>query len=127
MSLRGTINQSLPRILSPELEVDAAAPRVSFSIGLVQSSLMCIDVLARNLGGSFDWSQELGETIAEIVQWTTAFSTTLTALQSHADEEATNEQRIVDCLKLLGSSFLCGGTICGALGPRSLKNLGVRQ
>ena len=115
------IDQSLPSIL------DAAAvandSRASFSIGFIQSSFMCVDVLARNLGVSFDWSDELSQTLSDVVRWSSQLMELYSKRKS--GDEVDKEQHIADCMKLLGSCFLCGGTICGVLGPRSLNNLAV--
>ena len=120
MSLRGMIDQSLPNILDAAAANDS---RISFSIGFIQSSFMCVDVLARNLGVSFDWSDELSQTLSDVVRWSSQLME-LYSKRSNVDGDD-REQHVADCMKLLGSCFLCGGTICGVLGPRSLNNLAV--
>lgn len=110
-SLRETVNQNLPIFLNTS--EDASEQSKICSSGLVQSSLMCIDVLARHLGTSFEWSTELTGTIAEIVTWSAQLMNS--SLQNQA----------LECMKLLGSAFICGGAVCGALGPRSLSHLSV--
>lgn len=120
MSLRGMIDQSLPNILGTAVTGDSSA---SFSIGFVQSAFMCVDVLARNLGVSFDWSEELGQTLSDVVRWSSELMQ-LYSRRTSADG-VDKDQHVAECMKLLGSCFLCGGTTCGVLGPRSLSNLAV--
>ena len=115
------IDHSLSTVLDTAAANDS---RVSCSVGFIQSSFMCVDVLARNLGVSFDWSDELSQTLSDVVRWSSQLMQ-LYSKRSSADGEVEKEQLVAECMKLLGSCFLCGGTICGVLGPRSLNNLAV--
>eukprot|EP01036_Dinobryon_divergens_P025487 gene25488-34039_t len=119
MSLRSMIDQSLPNIVDTAVTVDS---RASYSIGFIQSAFMCVDVLARNLGVSFDWSEELSQTLSDIVRWSSELMQ-LYSKRTSEEDSVDKDQHVAECMKLLGSCFLCGGTTCGVLGPRSLSNL----
>ena len=121
MSLRSMIDQSLPNIVDTAVTVDS---RASYSIGFIQSAFMCVDVLARNLGVSFDWSEELSQTLSDIVRWSSELMQ-LYSKRTSEEDSVDKDQHVAECMKLLGSCFLCGGTTCGVLGPRSLSNLAV--
>ena len=100
------------------------------SIGLAQSALMCIDVLAKFLSRNPEWVKDVMETLTEVL----ALITALTALTDVKGGSSSNSkgpkislESTVEYLKLQGSAFLCSGTLCGQLGPKALAQLSVSQ
>ena len=101
--------------ISSEDEATAIAAR-----GLMQSAVMCVDVLAKALGQEAMWSDTLVETLEELNE--SARSVSVTLLTTSKESEAN-----MDLLKLLGSIYLCCGTICACTGPRAVALLSVRS
>jgi hypothetical protein len=87
--------------------------------GLMQSAVMCVDVLAKALGEEALWADTLIEALQELNEGARSVSASL----SNASKES---EANMDLLKLLGSIYLCCGTICACTGPRSVAFLSVR-
>lgn len=105
--LRSSIKQSSLAIFTKKAKSFVAA-----EINLMQSSIMCIDTLARSLGKQKEWHADLFECAKETIE----LSSTVFAASSkyESDHELT---------KLLGTLYLCGSTLCSSLGAKSLPVL----
>ena len=110
-NLRKTIKDNL-KIHDNKINIDS----IIFA-GLVQTSLMCQDVLAKHLGTSDKWIDELLDTVAELIEISKYI---LNSLKNVNDDEL-----VCEYLKILGSTYLCSGTIVTVLGPRCLPHLSV--
>lgn len=127
-------------------------------IGHCQSTLLCIDSLARFLGHDAKWAPIMAEALAEVVDLSLAiceFTNKIEDTKSISSEEAiaevnktpskkkrgavgvstaatpsvqANSLRSISntysgLCKLLGSVYLCCGTLCHVIGPRALPVL----
>lgn len=88
------------------------------SRGLMQSGVMCIDVLAKSLGRESVWSDVLVETLGELVSLSKSIVSIFDAAKSGSEES-------LEFLKLMGSLLLCCGSICSTIGPRCVSFLSV--
>ena len=103
-------------------------------VGLAQSAVLCIDILARSLGAAAPGqpcAPEMLAALADTVLLATAIRAEVSAEDAVLDRavgDASDEKEhwIADLLKLLGSTFLLCGTLFGAVGPKSLPHLAVR-
>jgi len=84
-------------------------------IGIAQSALLCIDVLAREFVNKREW-------IVPMTDILVCFTKLVTRVTTMLYSDGCNEQD-EELQKLLGSSLLCCGTICGLTKARSLPAL----
>ena len=78
-------------------------------MGLLQSSVLCLDVLTRSLGKSHGWKEILTDTLRELV----SLAWELSSKPSVSSEE------------LLASVLLCCGTLAATVGPAAVQILPV--
>lgn len=95
------------------------------SVGLAQSALMCIDVLAKFLAKKPDWVKDLERTLTEVMTLISSLAALTDPQTSNKSSSKLSTESIAEYLKLQGSAFLCCGTLCGQLGPKSLSQLSV--
>ena len=128
------------------------SPTTFARLGLAQSSLICIEILARHLGRSTgsgsgreskyiskngskassnkDNSSEVSSTGLES-EWQTTLEETLAETiklaqlidKFHFSSASAEAEITHESTKLLGTTFICAGTLCGAVGPRALPQL----
>lgn len=123
--LRGAVREVIPPSSGP---ATAVSEERSLQIGLAQSALMCIDVLAKNLGSGREWQTTLCETLSEILELSSslikltkpqpASSTKRKAAQAQAET-------LLGDVRLLASAFLCIGSLVRAVGAKTLPVLPV--
>lgn len=83
-------------------------------INLLQSSVMCIDTLARSLGKNKDWQAAVIESLKENIDFSReVFQLSVNHPSSH------------ELMKLLGTIYLCCSTQCASIGVKALPLLGV--
>jgi hypothetical protein len=103
--------------------------------GFVQSSIMCIDVLARFLGTRLNWSVVLKETLAEVLNLQSELSKVLGIQRSDSNNGNGKEKQPfiekgverIECYKTLGSATICVGTLVSVLGAPAVESLSVRM
>lgn len=84
-------------------------------IGLMHSSTICLDVIAKALGKGSLWIDALEVIYQEVVGISDK-------VDNQLSRQGSSEHQL-DLLKLQSSLFLCSGTICGIIGARSLTLL----
>ena len=121
-NLRQTITDVEPFLKS--YSIDA-----STHIGLAQSAMMCIDLLSRNLGKSTDWTETLVDTLAQLCDFAVQLSSQTDAMQDtkkrkRRDSKSENDlNSSLEFMKLLGSTYLCIGSLCGSVDAHALPLL----
>jgi hypothetical protein len=86
---------------------------------------MCIDVIARHLGtcvsgGPNPWIDQLSTLLEEFVTISVSIHKRILDMT-----QTKNQTYLEDYLKLLGSLYLCCGTMCGVIKVRALGQLQV--
>lgn len=110
---------ALPGHALSATDEDDVEGSVAARVGIAQSSLLCIDVLARKFSKQKDWVAPMTETLVEFTHMASELS-----LSIYGDEE--NDIEVEDLLKLLGSTLLCCGSLCSVSKARALPQLVVR-
>lgn len=103
----------------------------SLHIGLAQSALICIDLLSRNLGKNAEWADALVETLSQLSEFTSKLSSQTDATEDLVKKRKRRDSKTdsdlsppsLELMKLLGSAYLCIGSICGSIGAQSLPFL----
>ena len=129
--LRSSIRGALPdhissHIAAAEEEVDDEERNEEARVGIAQSAMLCIDVLARKLTKHKDWVKPMTETLVEFAHIASILAENIYVAESSAklrESDADSE----DLLKILGSTVLCCGSLCGVSKARALPQLSVRQ
>ena len=96
---------------------DKAAPALKKSIGLMHSTVICLDVISKAMGRGPQWIDMLDEIFRDIVQNAVEID------QQLKSDGGSRAELWTDLLKLQSSIFLSTGTLCGILGARSLSSL----
>lgn len=120
---RTVLNCVLPESLSlasPSVSSDQIHLNIS-SIGLSQSSLLCIDIIARQFMKYKDWVKPMNEFLADFVKLTETLSLKISS-NSFLQFTSVHQDEV---LKLLGSAFLCCGTLSGISKTKALPLLPV--
>mgnify|MGYP000228603603 CR=1 FL=1 len=107
----------------------------STSVALSQSALLCLDAVAGKLGKRPQWQTLLEETLGELVTLSKKLvATHKLRLSEEAAEGGQSEEGTMKRLleyagssegELLGSLFLCCGTLFDAVGVRAQPHLAV--
>ena len=128
LDLNTHLGTVLEQFLQSLLKRDDAtsASTLHQQLGLAQSSLMCIDILARFLGKRVNWVASLSTTLAQVVAlsdelYRSITTTTTTTTKEDGDDEA--KKATLEMCKLLGSCLLCTATLCSVLGLKALASL----
>ena len=120
------LQQYVTAVLSASLLPDGAAPS---QVTLAQSSLLCIDLLSRAFGKHATWVAVQMELLRELLGLARSISQRFLATTSKSTRQKQSLVPSADdtdnMLKLLGSTVLCCGTICGAVKVRALPFLAV--
>lgn len=87
---------------------------------LVQSAIMCLDILVQLLGSSGSWAQELNSILDEFVVMSEKLYAYIESIES-----TVASGKAVEVKKLLGSVFLCIATCCKMLGAGCLSKFSV--
>ena len=103
----------------------------SLYIGLAQSALICIDLLSRSLGNSAEWTAILVETLSQLSEFTSTLSSQTDGAQDSLKKRKRRDSKTdsdlsppsLELMKLLGSAYLCIGSVCGSIGSQSLPFL----
>lgn len=88
-------------------------------INLVQTTLMCIDILARKIGAGQRWNKISIESLNEIL----SFSYVINDILEHKNNVNIHPSICCELLKLHGSVCLTIGTLCNVVGPHALTIL----
>jgi hypothetical protein len=95
---------------------------IATKIGITQSSLMCIDILAKYLCSSNSNNAEWLDKLSAILNDMVTLSATVKKMISSIKDESNKDE----LYKLLGSIYLCCSTLCGGMKARALAQLPVR-
>ena len=109
--LRRVIQEAVPK------KTDKGTSRSS-AIGLAQSAIMCVDILASSFGKSREWATPLSDTLAEVL----AFSSAILQFSKQASVMK-DTLAYANELKLLAASFLSFGTLIKSVGVAALPSL----
>jgi hypothetical protein len=88
-------------------------------INLIQTTLMCIDILARKMTAGQRWNKISIESLNEIL----SFSYVINDLLEHKNNVNIHPSVSCELLKLHGSVCLTIGTLCNVVGPHALTIL----
>jgi hypothetical protein len=122
LDLNTHLGNVLEQFLQSLLKRDAAsASTLHQQLGLAQSSLMCIDILARFLGKRVNWVASLLSTLAQVVALSDELYRVITTTSTGGKDDKGNAP--LEMCKLLGSCLLCTATLCSALGLKALSSL----
>lgn len=124
-SLHAAIDRSF------QFESDAAAAAFSQESRLVQSAVLCIEVLVRFLGGQEQWKDALGEhlqlflTLLTLLGKLPALMQSATATKAAAAEGSMAVLAFHECVKIQSSAALCCATFCSVMGMQIVGTLPV--
>ena len=123
LDLNTHLGNVLEQFLQSLLKRDAtSASTLHQQLGLAQSSLMCIDILARFLGKRVNWVASLLSTLSQVVALSDELYRVITTTPTGGKDYEGNAPPLEMC-KLLGSCLLCTATLCSALGLKALSSL----
>ena len=106
-----------------ELQIDTADASLATRIGMIQSALLCLDMLVRNLGKQASWNEPLTSFMSDMMH--VAEAVVAAASNAYALKKWDLKPNDVEYVKLLGSVFLCCGTITSAIRVLALPFLAV--
>lgn len=122
LDLNTHLGNVLEQFLQSLLKRDAtSASTLHQQLGLAQSSLMCIDILARFLGKRVNWVASLLSTLAQVVALSDELYRVITTTSIGGKDDEGNTP--LEMCKLLGSCLLCTATLCSVLGLKALSSL----
>jgi len=121
LDLNTHLGNVLDQFLQSLLKRDLSASILHQQLGLAQSSLMCIDILARFLGKQGNWVASLSSTLAQVLALSDELYRNITT-QTHTGDK-NDEAPAIEMCKLLGSCLLCTATLCSVLGLKALASL----
>jgi hypothetical protein len=94
-------------------------------IGLTQSAILCIDVITRSISFSnSEWIENVLTALGSLLELAQTIYNELQAVSVSSLTQALSE-RYQGLMKLLGSVYLCCGTLARSAGPRTLTYLTV--
>ena len=114
-----TVEQSVPEDMSAVHNANgqvATQELVSGQLGVAQSALLGIDILARQFASAKDWIEPMTQNLDALMSMVQNVND---AVQEFPLEAAITQEGF----KLLGSFYLCCGTLCGVAKLRSLPYL----
>lgn len=135
--LRSTMQQALGTDGADEEDVEDLNP--TQRLGLAQSAVMCIDLLARSVGDAKAKSRRrhasafedvlptLESALADAIQLCSDLLAKEQSLKRDVDEDDSDAEFSSDIVKLLGSAFLLCGSLVATIAPHGLPHLGVSK
>jgi hypothetical protein len=134
MRLRSGIVRAIPGLAlsssndddAEDSDGDIGDASVAARVGIAQSSLLCIDVLARKFSKQKDWINPMTETLAEFTYLATQLVSSIYDVGASKSNVSELDIDMEDMLKLLGSTVLCCGSLCAVAKARALPHLAVR-
>lgn len=90
---------------------------------MIQSALLCLDMLVRSLGKQASWNEALTSVMSDMMHVTEAV--VAAASNAFAMKKWDLKSNEVEYVKLLGSVYLCCGTITSAIRVLALPFLAV--
>ncbi len=113
-----------------------AGSKSAQSIGLAQSSVLCIDLICQHLGdrAKAAWVDKLEgclELVISLLARTSAvieasaLPSSSSSQKSSSSEVIADEGAVVELMKLQGSVILCAASLCATVGPKALAKLSV--
>jgi hypothetical protein len=107
-----------------DANVSTSADQIHFnlsSFGLSQSALLCIDIIARQFMKYKEWVKPMHEFLVDFVKLTQTLSIKISSTSFLQFSSVIQDE----ILKLLGSAFLCCGTLAGISKTKALPLLPV--
>ena len=95
-------------------------------ISVTQSILLCMDTLGMKLGRFDVWQRELAELLQDTVGYAIRVCVWCQERLNGRREGSDVQRELVKVFELLGSLFLCSGSICATIKVRALPVLAVR-
>eukprot|EP00981_Chlorochromonas_danica_P010220 scaffold3058_cov165-Ochromonas_danica.AAC.11 len=118
--VRDIIRKHAQQLLSQSSSSGSSSNAANNQTALVQSAIMCLDILVQLLGASGSWAQELNSILDEFVEMSEKLYAYIESIES-----AVVSGKAVEVKKLLGSVFLCIATCCKMLGAGCLSKFSV--
>jgi hypothetical protein len=123
--LRQTVLCCLTNDTSASSSALTSADQIQLNItafGLSQSALLCIDIIARQFMKFKEWVKPMNEFLSDFVKLTETLTLKISSPSFLQYSNIIQDE----VLKLLGSAFLCCGTLSGISKTKALPFLPVR-